>query len=201
MANYSNLLAIIDQWGLRDVLIPFVIIFTIIFATLQKLKIFKKKDKEGKDTDEADKKINLVLATGLASASMVPHFTGRGFDVVVFIHSFLPNSFLLLFVVLLFMALMGTVSDVSGKKPQDHPLLGLVAIVAVFSLAVILLQSAQLVNYPALAFLSDPNTQAIAIVILVFILVIWYISKKDETKKPEEYFSGFKKILENAFGK
>jgi len=200
MANYQNFLAILDQWGLRAVLIPFVIIFTIIFAVLQKLKIFKKRDQAGKEEDKADKKINTILAAGIAAASLIPHFTGRGFDVVIFINTFLPNSFLLLFVVLLFMALLGTTSDVSGKKPSTHPLLGILAILAVFTLVVILLQSAQLVNYPALSFLSDPNTQAIAIVVLVFVLIIWYIAR-EEKPKTDEYFKGFKSVLEKAFGK
>ena len=202
MANYQNFLYLLDQWGLRDVLLPFVIIFTIAFAILQKIHVFGKKEGDAKTgTWKPNKKINSIIAAGLALAALSPHFTGTGFDVVVFMNNFLPSSFLLLFIVLLALALIGSVSDV--KKPGQHPLIGIVAIVAVLSLVVILLQATQQINYPFLNFLNDPNTQAIAIVALVFILVIWYITKKElttEERKKREAFKGFSGVLEKIFG-
>lgn len=200
MPNYQSLIIALDQWGLRDVLIPFALIFTVCFALLQKLKIFKARKADGTEEDKADKKISTILSLGIATVSLTPHFTGRGFDVVVFLNTFMPNSFLLLFVFLLFLALIGTVSTVSGKKPSTHPLMGVVALIAVASLAVIILQSTQQINYPFLQFLNDPNTQAIAVVMLVFVLVIWYINKKpSEPTKPDEYFKNFGKRMKELF--
>lgn len=203
MANYQSFLILLDQWGARDVLIPFVLIFTIVFALLQKIKIFKIGGK-GTDKDNANKKVNTILSLGISFAALTPHFTGRGFDVVVFINQFLPNSFLLLFVTLLFLALVGTV----GGKTTSHesPLMGVIAIVAVFSLAVILLQSVQVINYPFLNFLSDPNTQAIVIVILVFVLLIWYIGKEPTsadrlTQLRKNPLLGIQEIAQKLLGK
>ena len=194
MADYQSAIALLYQWGLRDLLIPFALIFTLVFALMQKIKIFKVVGK-----DEADKKISTVIALGFALAALIPHFTGRGFDVVKFMNEFLPNSFVRLFLVLLFLALIGTVSKV--KKPGEHPLIGIIALIAVFTLVIILLQATQQISYPFLHFLNDPNTQAILIVGLVFVLVIWYISKKPTAPgTPVEYFTKFKEQLQKLFG-
>ena len=200
MANYQSFIITLDQWGLRDVLIPFALIFTVCFALLQKLKIFKSKDKTGKDEDKADKKLSTILSLGITVVSLIPHFSGNGFDIVLVINEFLPSSFLLLFVVLLFLALIGTVSSVHDKKPGSHPLMGMLALVAVFILVIILLQSARQIDYPFLDFLNNPNTQAVVIVILVFVLIIWYINKKpSEPTKPEDYFKKFKDTMKKMF--
>lgn len=200
MADYRTLLITLDQWGLRDLLLPFAIIFTLCFAILQKLAIFKTGGKDAATQNKPNKKVNTILSLAIAAASLTPHFTGRGFDVVIFINTFLPNSFLLLFVVLLFLALIGTVSEVSGKKPSTHPLMGMLAILSVVSLIVIILQSTQQINYPFLNFLNDPNTQAIAIVILVFVLIIWYINKPSaEPTKPADYLKKFGERMQEWF--
>lgn len=199
MANYQNFLFLLEQWGLRDVLLPFVIIFTLAFALLQKMQIFKNGG-TGTDANKPNKKINAVIAAGIGLAALTPHFTGRGFDIVLFMNNFLPQSFLLLLVVLLFLALVGTVSDPSKLAPKTHPLVGMIAVVAVLTLAVILLQSTQQINYPFLNFLNDPNTQAIVIVALVFILLIWYITKKDTPTAPADYFKKFKERMGEIFG-
>ncbi|MBI4141267.1 hypothetical protein HY485_05515 [Candidatus Woesearchaeota archaeon] len=196
MANYQNFLYLLDQWGLRDVLLPFVIIFTFSFALLQKIQIFKEKDAAG--TEKPNKKINVVIAAGIGLAALIPHYTGGGFDIIIFMNNFLPQSFLLLFIVLLFMTLVGSVSDV--KPPKQHPLIGMIALVAVVAFGVILLQATQQINYPFLNFLNDPNTQAIVVVALVFILLIWYITKKDTPTQPADYFKKFKERMGEIFG-
>lgn len=197
MAQYQQVIALLDQWGFRDLFIPFAIIFTLVFALFQKLQIFKAKKADGSEEQKADKKISTILALGISAASLIPHFTGQGPDVVVFINNYLPNSFLLIFVVLLFLALIGSVGGkVTGK---DNPLVGLIAIASVFVLVLILLQSTQTINYPFLNFLNDPNTQAIAIVILVFGLVIWYISSTEKTDEERKKIPLTK--LKEALGK
>lgn len=200
MTRHQQLLTLLDQWGLRDLLIPFAIIFALVFALLQSMKIFKKGG-TGTDKDEANRRINAVIAIGVALAALIPHYTGRGFDIILFMNVFLPHSFLLLFVVLLFLALVGSVSDI--KKPKEHPFVGIIAIVAVIALVFIVLQSTQQVNYQFLYFLNDPNMQALAIVVLVFGLVIWYIARKETPPTagtPAAYFTNFKKTLEKLFG-
>jgi len=201
LSRHQTLIILLEQWGLRDLLIPFILIFTLAFALLQKMKIFKKGGSAAAEADKANKKVNAVIAIGIALASLVPHYTGRGFDIIIFINTFLPNSFLLLLVVLLFLALIGTVSDISGKKPSQHPLVGIIAIIAVILLVAILLQVTQQINYPFLSFLNDPNTQAITIVFIVFALVIWYIARTEKPAgTPTAYFDDFKKRLQKLFG-
>ncbi|MBI4141579.1 hypothetical protein HY484_01495 [Candidatus Woesearchaeota archaeon] len=202
MSRHQTFLFLLDQWGLRDVLLPFVLIFTFTFALLQKISLFKQGGTGG-DANKPNKKINAIIAAGIGLAALIPHFTGTGFDIIVFMNNFLPQSFLLLLVVLLFLALVGTVTKLDDTKPSTHPLVGMIAFAAVLVLVLILLQSTQQINYPFLNFLNDPNTQAIAIVALVFILLIWYITKKELTpqeRATKKTFDSFKKLMGKMFG-
>ena len=99
---------------------------------------------------------------------------------------------------LLLLALRG--GEVSVLTPIFSTNFVWVALVAVFILVIILLQSARQIDYPFLDFLNNPNTQAVVIVILVFVLIIWYINKKpSEPTKPEDYFKKFKDTMKKMF--
>ena len=53
LMNLEQFIIMIDNWGAREVLLPFLLIFTVIFAVLQKARIF------GDDK----KNMNLAVAT------------------------------------------------------------------------------------------------------------------------------------------
>ncbi len=66
---------ILDSWGLTDVMLPFLLIFVVIFAVLQKSNIL----------GEGKRKYNLVFSLVVGMLVVVPHVTGRypaGKDVV-----------------------------------------------------------------------------------------------------------------------
>jgi hypothetical protein len=78
----------LEQLGLLDVLLPFLLIFTITFAVLQKSRIL------GEDS----KRFNTIVSLVLALAVVIPHVTNPGgpADVVVIINAALPNVSLLM---------------------------------------------------------------------------------------------------------
>ena len=75
---------IVNSWGLRDVMLPFLLVFVIFFALLAKTRIF----------GEDKKKYNLVIALVIALLVVIPHVLDRypdNFNPVDIMNEALPN--------------------------------------------------------------------------------------------------------------
>ncbi|MBS3101137.1 hypothetical protein J4204_03310 [Candidatus Woesearchaeota archaeon] len=106
----EGFLRVLERWGLTDVLLPFLLIFTIIFATLQKTKIL----------GEDKKNLNVVIAVVVGLLVVVPHVTGRfpnNADPVVIINDALPQLSIVLVAVIFLLILIGIFG-------QDYVFLG-----------------------------------------------------------------------------
>lgn len=82
--NLEEFVEIVNSWGLRDVMLPFLLVFVIIFAILAKVRIL----------GEDKKKYNLVIALVVALLVVIPHITGKypdNFDPVDIMNEALPN--------------------------------------------------------------------------------------------------------------
>jgi hypothetical protein len=81
--DFWSTLIYLESFGVSDVLLPFIMIFTIIFAVLQKVKILGDK-----------KNVNAIIALVMALVVVIPHVLGKypsdGSDPVIFISRFLP---------------------------------------------------------------------------------------------------------------
>lgn len=106
----EGFLRTLDNWGLTDVLLPFLLIFTIIFAILQKTKIL----------GEEKKNLNVVIAVVVALLVVVPHVTNRfppNADPVIIINDALPQVSIVLVAVIFLLILIGVFG-------QDYVFLG-----------------------------------------------------------------------------
>ncbi|MDD5086494.1 MAG: hypothetical protein PHV16_01950 [Candidatus Nanoarchaeia archaeon] len=109
MANLVDIFRTLENWGMLDVMLPFLLIFTLVFAVLQKAKIF------GDDS----KRFNVIIALVLAMVVVIPHIMGtypRGQDAVVIINSFLPDIALVLVAIIMVLMLSG----VFGYQTKDN---------------------------------------------------------------------------------
>jgi len=101
----------LDQFGLTDIILPFFLIFTVIYAVLVKSKVLGDR-----------KQIHVVLALALTLITIVPHVTGRyppGFDVINIINAALPSVSLLLIVGFMMLVVLGVfgVDLAKGASP------------------------------------------------------------------------------------
>ena len=83
--GFSNFADLLGSEVVVDLLLPFLLIFTIVFAVLQKSNIL------GKDK----RNFNSVIALVVSLSVVIPHITGSypaGFDVVEIIQIFLFES-------------------------------------------------------------------------------------------------------------
>ena len=90
----------LQNWGLTDVLLPFLLIFVIIYAILQKTKIL----------GEEKKNLAIVVAIVVGLLVVVPHVTGRfpaNSDPVLIINDALPQVSIVLVAVIFLLVMIG----------------------------------------------------------------------------------------------
>jgi len=187
MATYSttlgNIFYSLERLGIADILLPFILIFTLVFATLQKTKILGDK-----------KNFNVVVALSIALGVIIPHATNSyppGGDVVEIINAALPQIALVLVAGLSVMILIG----LWGVSPAwKGPLTGIIMLVSFAIVLWIFLGASELINIPR--FLDDPETQALIVVLLVFGFIVMAITSeggKDEKSTFEKFGEFFAK--------
>lgn len=184
----TNVMWTLQQWGLLDAFLPFLLFFALIFATLQKIQLFKSGDKP-------DRKMNGAIAFVISALIVVPHIT-RSYppqlDPINIVLNILPQAgiiFLVLFLVLVMIGLTAKEIPTLGSQIVAFFALLLLGLVVVFAI------------WPAFtpSWLNiDPNTQALVITLLLFGGVVWFITR-EEAEDPSK--GGFNKFIKDFFGK
>ncbi len=186
----SDFVRILQEFGVVDVILPFVLVFTVVYAVLLKSKIFG---------DEAQK-FNIIISLVMGLLFVVPHVTGHydsiGFDPVKVVNQALPSISVLLIAFMLVLILVGLFGvQTGGGIATIAVIISLVAVTAIFSNAVGLWGTGGLPWW--LSFLDDPDIQALIVIILVFGLIVWFITKP--SKPP--IVSGLKTLTDWLMGK
>lgn len=185
---FQNAIGYLDQMGLRDVILPFILVFGVLFGILQRVKIF--------GSDPGSKKFNVIISLVIGLMVVVPHVMGAypsGTDVVVIMNQLLPEIALLLLVLLMVMVMTGLLG---GKDYKGSMFSGIVAIIALIGFAIILYttfyQSGSLPYW--LYFLDDPNFQSTILFLIIFGgLIAWLTGepsadKSDAGAKMKKFF-------------
>ena len=101
---------IVNSWGLRDVMLPFLLIFVIFFAILAKVRVF----------GEGAKKYNMIVALVIALLFVIPHVMNRypaDFDPVDIVNESLPNISLVLVAAIGAMLIIGVLGGQVVTRP------------------------------------------------------------------------------------
>jgi len=94
---FGNILVQLESLGLTDLLIPFLLIFAVIFSILNVIKLFKRN-------------INIVLALVISLLTVIPHINKtypRCYDVITIINQATPQIGLLVIAVVMFFLVVG----------------------------------------------------------------------------------------------
>ena len=149
--NFTDFVKMLDRIGIIDVLLPFIFIFTLIYAALQRTHILGK-----------DKKIyNATVALIISLMVIIPHIMGRypaSRDPVLILALAIPRVAILLVAGLGFFVLAG----LGGIKPENYR-------EASYSLITIILVNIFVSNaYPSIAnFILIVSAFLIAINIII----------------------------------
>jgi len=170
MTNFVELFETMESWGMLDVMLPFLLIFTVVFAVLQKAKIF------GEDS----KRFNVIIALVLGMVVVIPHIIGtypEGQDAVLIINNALPNVALVLIAIIMVLLLSGVFGYEAKGAGGTILIPAFAVIIYIFGVS-----AGWWSNFSW--FNVDPDTLAIILVLLVFGIIIAIITSGEDTFKP-----------------
>ena len=179
----QGLIYSLQQMGVFDVILPFILIFTITFAVLEKIGLLS--------SDVAtNKKYSSIIALVLGLSIIVPHITGQyylGFDPVDVINRALPHIGLLLTAIVMILLTLGLWT---GKRADGSKGIGQIFTLLSGALVVVIfIASMGWWVVPGWIYnLLRSDVIALVIAILVFGLIIKFItgSSVDEKTKLEK---------------
>ena len=185
----------LERWGLTDVLLPFLLIFVIVYAVLQKTKIL----------GETKKNLNVVVAVIVGLLVVIPHVTG-GFppnaDPVEIMNEALPQISIVL-VAIIFLLLM------IGVFGQDYVFLGVTmpGWITLVSLIIIVLIFGGAAGWwdsgfgTTLENFFGTEGVAIFIMLLVFGIIIAWITSDSKEREDRTILNRLGMDFSKLFGK
>lgn len=187
----------LTELGLIDVLLPFLIIFTILFAVLQKSKVLGKEE----GTDKPKRNFNTIIALAIALLVVTPHMVIPGStieygmdnptlangwpDVVVIMNKALPQISLLAVAIIMVMLLVG----ILGPDIQfgGASLTGFIALISVIAVIIIFGAASGVLGEKLLQWIENLGEEwlSVIIIVLIFGLVIYFVTKEPRGEKQE----------------
>lgn len=180
MADVSGFRGVIDffnQIGIYDVVLPFLLVFTIIFAILEKTAIFGYADKENKVT-----KKNLNSMTAFVIAFLVVASS----RLVAIINTTMSQIVLLALISISFLMLVGVFVSSGEKLPYYDQWTILFSVIIFIAIALIFLNALGWLD-PIFTYIYNYwNGTVVGSIILMLVVIgfMFYITK--EPKKKEE---------------
>ena len=171
------------NFDISSTLLPFLLIFIIIFAVFQKSNIL----------GEGKRNFNVAVAAIISFMTVIPSITGRGPDVITPLRHALPQVSIVAVAVILALLLIGLLGG--EAKWMGGSLSGGIALVA-FGIIIYIFgaEAGWWQNFPSQWNLWGSETSSIVVIILVFAVVIWYITKEPTSADKAGAFA-------NSFGK
>jgi len=174
---------IFTKFGIVDVILPFVLVFAIMYAILQHIPIFRTPILNPDGTEKSsvpNKKINTVIAAIIGIIFIVPHITGTytqryGFDPVDALNKALPATGFVIIAVVMFLILTGLLGwRIAGSWTLPIGVIAMGLVAYIFLLATGTVGSAS----GFFSFLNDPDLQTLIVIILVFGIIIWFVTSE-----------------------
>jgi hypothetical protein len=189
MISLMEIIIRLNEIGLMDVLIPFMLIFAVMFAIISNVKLLGD-----------NRKIQTFIAIAFACMVVIPHITGTyppGKDVVVIMNNAVPNVSGVVIAAIMFLILIG----VFGVRfdPEKDGGVGIVTLLSIGIVFIIFGNSAGWfdLGLPSwLGFLNDPDVLSLVVVLLVFWIIIAMVTAKErESTDPDtalwKFIKGF----------
>lgn len=164
--DFRQALTVISP-DLMEILLPFVLVFTVIYAISAQVPHLK-----------GNEKLRIVIALVVSLLVIIPHVTGQYYygnvDVVDTINKSIPQVALIIIAVIMVLLLIGA----TGKADDLH--LSWIRWVALAIVALIFMDNinygGMISNVPFLNWFSDPDFQALVLIIVIFGLIVKFIT-------------------------
>jgi len=181
MSTLGNAIAFLQDFGLFDVILPFLLVFTLVFAVLEKTKIF------GMEGTHSRKNLNAMVAFSIA------FFVTASVNIVTAFQVALPWVSLVLVILVSFLLLSGVMFEETSTKniwslfgadtKLTKWLIGIVGVVVL----IIFANAFGVLDYLYGFFQGGDNSTLVTSLIFLLLLVaaMWYaIGPKGTTTPP-----------------
>ena len=190
--NLEQFVRVLESWGLMDVLLPFLLVFVVIFAVLTKTKIL----------GEGRRRFNAIFSLIVALIFVIPHVTGvyksLGVDPVDIMNKALPQVSIVLIAIVMLLILIGILGG--ERNWMGGSLSGWVAIAAIIAIVVIFGAAAGWwANWRWFENFFGTDTIAIIVMILVFAIIIWWVTKGEATDEKSGALSKMSDAFRDMF--
>jgi hypothetical protein len=192
--NLQEFFRVLERWGLIDVLLPFMLIFVIIFAVLEKTQILGAEKRN----------LNTIMALVISLIVVVPHVTGNypaGYDPIDIMNAALPSVSILVVAIIMLLIMIGLFA-------HDKVFLGLTmpGWIAFFSIVAIIIIFGSAAGWYASGFSSwlervfGSDALAIVIMVLVFGVIIAFITGSGKMREEYGAMKGLGFYADKLFG-
>lgn len=183
--NFDAFMGTLESIGFYSVALPFLLVFTIIFAMLEKIKLFGKQSK----------RFNLLIALVMAFLVI------RVQSLVETMNSFLPQVSFLALIFIMFLLLLGILIGPTENGWSGIPLfLGIIITVGVIIYALLTSSGVVLGGLPSWLQLTSQDRN-ILIAIVLFFLFVWFVVSEPKDKNSWGKFTDYLGKLPNELGK
>jgi hypothetical protein len=178
MVDFVNFFQDLDSYGFTDALLPFLLVFTILFAVLQKSNIL----------GAGKRNLNVTVAGIVAMLTIMPHLTGNGPDVVKIMNDSLPQVSIVAVAIIMALLLIGIMGG--EAKWMGGSLAGWIALIA-FGVIIYIFgsEAGWWLGIQSRYNWWNSDTSSLIIIILVFAVVIWYITREPTSSDKAGAFS------------
>jgi|SRR3989338_5825121 len=178
-----------ERWGMFDALLPFALVFTVVYGILRKIKIFG---------ESASNRLDIIIALVTASAFVYPHLSGRYnqwgvADPVNIINESIPQVGVIIIAIVMFLIMIGLLGFKKfGVLQQGMVFLSFLLVGYIF------LNAAGYLTLSWLSFMNNPDLQAFLVIVLVLGGLLFFLSEGPPSS--EGPLSGLKKIFKDLVG-
>lgn len=182
--NFVEVINSLERQGFYDVALPFILIFTLIFAVLQKIQLF----------GSESRKFNAVISLAIA------FFTVRVVSIVTIINTFLPKVSLVVLFLIVLLIMLG----IFGSKPEGmkggYLVVGLIIAVGgiVWSFVSSLPDYSIRLPYWLRITSTDIGYLTLAAIIIIVIMIL---GKKEDDNKDSMFKKLGQSFGEDKFGR
>jgi len=176
--DFYGLVGVMDQVGAYDILLPFILVFTLVFAVLQKINLF----------GTGKKNINAIVSLVIAL-----FFLNNTYLIYV-LQKFLPNVSIILIIFLMLLLLIGVFA---GPTEFTNVSLGIAFFVSLIAIVIALFTDVfaptPYGGFSGWYYAIDPGTRFMAWLLLFGVVFIMFVMKEPPTAG-----KGFGKFLEEV---
>lgn len=199
MSAFYDFIYMLKGAGIVDVMLPFALIFTLIFAILQKTKILGVHYKSDGSLDEKNPRTNLnvMVAIAMGFAFIVPHVLGyypANKDPVIIIQNSLASVSVVLIAAVMVLLVVGLVF---GKKMTMENTSGTTKILTwVFILITVYIFGSNMGWFPWF-FQITRTTQTAIVAIAIFFIIVRFVMGSGEKKKKKPNKHSLSHLMRN----